>query len=1064
MSIFRSSFRDYVKKQLNVRRLISSRGSTTNNAPDFYEASDAIDRSLGSNFGPNGLDLDMEAGAFYTYTHNKSCVIRMTSMTDYVEDVGIDIGLERPLSEGGDYVRPFKTIKGATLARNFVLQGGVLSDFATNAGDGQRKVKPGKNVRGGFPQSGKTLNTSYGDASIGANNSDDGYGIVPMPGIVDANIRTKSAYGSLREAKVNFVVHNRRQLEVLEMLYMRPGYAVLLEWGWSPYINNKGKIESSLNVVQDEIGEDVLFSNQVTQDLLFNTIKQLKENQDGNYDGMLGYVKNFGFSQNNEGAYNCFIELISLGEVLDSLKSPNQSTLNTKAIEFKTSGSLQDFGEFNTSTIGGLLGSLDLLGDKLQLKDPFLNFGSDSTERFYGTGENEFSDRPERTQAKEDIKDFIEGLGIIDQKHLNSFIFSTLIDQESRQDGDFVGEARGNTYIRWDLLCFLLNKLFINVDENNEYPTFLSPDKVIDRGGDEIAIQPLLYTPNYHPDPSKFTILDASTDSSICILPHQFKNAQEQIDTAFRDYTRTRLRSNSVKNLSDTALARFSVYLKNLHLSFFDFSIYNRYVGQKDIVRLTADGEEIISQPFNVFKVRDAQRRIGNIFISVEMLKSLVQGKTSDEITLGSLVKDIWGKINEACPLHNFVVSDDSEGKYSYVYDLGVDLGIAPTIESLYEFQPGTNQTTVRDYDIQSTVPSSLSSTIAIQAQDPDGIRDIDGVTFRAFNASIRNRLLSTNTISLSDQIASLRENLLQQLAEQVDNIEKYLALFFVQLVGSNLTTKYTSDEGRELYDYMNPLTNFRNIKGNLKGMQVNVSQLLTQDYKTPSAASVIPLSINMTIDGIGGIVKGHMFKIEPDRLPKAYEKSNIGFITFGEEQMITVGGDWTTKLEGKMTILPDTSNKPALKKGNIEDFKLLTDFQQEQGVDFSFYWSKILMKQKGPKSLYWYLKNDRAELRTIQQRDYPQLPPNEFPTNKMILLAYYDLYREQFSSEDNGTPNEIVYEGDIDVLRNTPTFNTSQGNKYFIYDYETQKTIEYELDFVKDVSTGKNVYQLIKV
>ena len=38
-----------------------------------------------------------------------------------------------------------------------------------------------------------------------------------MPGIVDAEIRTKSDNGSLREAKVNYVCYNRRQLEVLEL-------------------------------------------------------------------------------------------------------------------------------------------------------------------------------------------------------------------------------------------------------------------------------------------------------------------------------------------------------------------------------------------------------------------------------------------------------------------------------------------------------------------------------------------------------------------------------------------------------------------------------------------------------------------------------------------------------------------------------------------------------------------------------------------------------------------------------------------------------------------------------
>jgi hypothetical protein len=47
------------------------------------------------------------------------------------------------------------------------------------------------------------------------------------------------------------------------------------------------------------------------------------------------------------------------------------------------------------------------------------------------------------------------------------------------------------------------------------------------------------------------------------------------------------------------------------------------------------------------------------------------------------------------------------------------------------------------------------------------------------------------------------------------------------------------------------------------------------------------------------------MFKIKKDRLPRAYAKTNIGFIVFNEEQKITAGGDWTTDISGKMTILP---------------------------------------------------------------------------------------------------------------------------------------------------------------
>ena len=45
-------------------------------------------------------------------------------------------------------------------------------------------------------------------------------------------------------------------------------------------------------------------------------------------------------------------------------------------------------------------------------------------------------------------------------------------------------------------------------------------------------------------------------------------------------------------------------------------------------------------------------------------------------------------------------------------------------------------------------MPSALSATIAIQAQDPRSIADIDGVTFAAFNRSIKNRLISNDIIS----------------------------------------------------------------------------------------------------------------------------------------------------------------------------------------------------------------------------------------------------------------------------------------------------------------------------
>ena len=92
-------------------------------------------------------------------------------------------------------------LTGPNLAKNWVLESGVKGrDGGQRSGfsDGTYSTMEGE---------------AYGDGSI-RSDAADGFGIVPMPGIVDAVIDTKSDDGSLREATVNFVCHNRRQLEV----------------------------------------------------------------------------------------------------------------------------------------------------------------------------------------------------------------------------------------------------------------------------------------------------------------------------------------------------------------------------------------------------------------------------------------------------------------------------------------------------------------------------------------------------------------------------------------------------------------------------------------------------------------------------------------------------------------------------------------------------------------------------------------------------------------------------------------------------------------------------------
>ena len=189
----------------------------------------------------------------------------------------------------------------------------------------------------------------------------DYYGIRPKPGITGMSIHTHNRFGSLRTATVNFICWDPDQLAVMELLYMRPGYSVILEFGHSvhikgkkiqPFIDNEppeGSLEWEYardqtlgNVVSkavaleevdviEEVGE--YFVENTTQGISFfdngeistaeDVYKEIRKRREENkyaYDGVYGIVKNFNWSLRPDGGYNCMTSIVSKGELIESLK------------------------------------------------------------------------------------------------------------------------------------------------------------------------------------------------------------------------------------------------------------------------------------------------------------------------------------------------------------------------------------------------------------------------------------------------------------------------------------------------------------------------------------------------------------------------------------------------------------------------------------------------------------------------------------------------------------------------------------------------------------------------
>ena len=266
------------------------------------------------------------------------------------------------------------SLVGTQLAKFFVLFNGLSS------------LKNGKlENRQGFGRDGifsaKVVKSSTGakeaiaDVSNNSYNKSD-FGIVPMPGIVDFNIKSLNR-GSIKKATMKIKAHSREHFEILELLYLRLGYTVLVEYGNNIYydeeittptitkadgtVEEKEVITSSFKKVNTTLIDDEEkgffseeFANNGSYLKILGQIQGLTEQYSGNYGGFLGKVVNFEWTIDELGSYDITLNLISLGDVIESLKI-NLSLDSTYTQFLKSIGDIDDASIEQKDIIGGML-------------------------------------------------------------------------------------------------------------------------------------------------------------------------------------------------------------------------------------------------------------------------------------------------------------------------------------------------------------------------------------------------------------------------------------------------------------------------------------------------------------------------------------------------------------------------------------------------------------------------------------------------------------------------------------------------------------------------------------
>jgi hypothetical protein len=231
-----------------------------------------------------------------SYLNSKTAWIKLAS--------GISLNNDRVTKEnlrGGVGAFP-----SDTLAQRHILFGGVARK------DGNELIQRGTNLNG----KNGIYDTYTGMYNVNADAEDSKYGLAPMPGIISADIQCQNR-GSIKKATLKIKCYTPEQFHILDLLYLRIGYTMLLEWGYSKYLNNSGGLEN-MGYTLTEAADGFFAQTDYYQ--MLPRIEGYRSAKAGNYDGLISKVVNFSWSFAHDGSYDITLELISVGDVVESLK------------------------------------------------------------------------------------------------------------------------------------------------------------------------------------------------------------------------------------------------------------------------------------------------------------------------------------------------------------------------------------------------------------------------------------------------------------------------------------------------------------------------------------------------------------------------------------------------------------------------------------------------------------------------------------------------------------------------------------------------------------------------
>ena len=125
----------------------------------------------------------------------------------------------------------------------------------------------------------------------------------PIPGIKSIDVQFKGGVRALRTANISWTCWSFEDLDRLMTHFLSHGKTVALEWGW---VHNKKRFQSLPSLIDSngKILEEGFLDYRKT--ILSKEVK-------GDFDFMVGVVKNFEYTTRDDGGFDCKTDIVSTG-------------------------------------------------------------------------------------------------------------------------------------------------------------------------------------------------------------------------------------------------------------------------------------------------------------------------------------------------------------------------------------------------------------------------------------------------------------------------------------------------------------------------------------------------------------------------------------------------------------------------------------------------------------------------------------------------------------------------------------------------------------------------------